>query len=205
MVGNDMNSLSKTGASYALKTIKESGRLAPFALIMNNDESLGKLEALAPFILKAPIGDKINYLRGQKTGQVKSPGTDDEEAELGDVVGGINVPLQEARKKKLDADTREFKLNQLRKEYVPVALMVYSVSKLSEMLVSNVSSLPMKMKVADPSLSARSLDKSKQVIADLCNELANFDIDLSDYNPVDQGIDQDGIEAITDSETANGG
>lgn len=147
----------------------------------------------------------INYLRGQKTGQVKSPGTDDEEAELGDVVGGINVPLQEARKKKLDADTREFKLNQLRKEYVPVALMVYSVSKLSEMLVSNVSSLPMKMKVADPSLSARSLDKSKQVIADLCNELANFDIDLSDYNPVDQGIDQDGIEAITDSETANGG
>lgn len=147
----------------------------------------------------------IDYLRGQKTGQVKSPGTDDEEAELGDVVGGINVPLQEARKKKLDADTREFKLNQLRKEYVPVALMVYSVSKLSEMLVSNVSSLPMKMKVADPSLSARSLDKSKQVIADLCNELANFDIDLSDYNPVDQGIDQDGIEAITDSETANSG
>lgn len=147
----------------------------------------------------------IDYLRGQKTGQVKSPGADDEEAELGDVVGGINVPLQEARKKKLDADTREFKLNQLRKEYVPVALMVYSVSKLSEMLVSNVSSLPMKMKVADPSLSARSLDKSKQVIADLCNELANFDIDLSDYNPVDQGIDQDGIEAITDSEAANGG
>ncbi len=65
MVGNDMNNLSKTGASYALKTIKDSGKLAPFALIMNNDESLGKLEALSPFIKKAPIGDKINYLRGQ--------------------------------------------------------------------------------------------------------------------------------------------
>ena len=50
----------------------------------------------------------------------------------------------------------------------------------------------MKMKVADPSLSARSLDKSKQVIADLCNELADFDIDLSDYNPVDQDIDTEG-------------
>jgi len=147
----------------------------------------------------------IDYLRGQKTGQVKKPGPDEDGAELGDVVGGINVPLQEARKKKLDADTREFKLNQLRKEYVPVALMIHATSKLSEMLVSNVSSLPMKMKVADPSLSARSLDKSKQVIADLCNELANFDIDLSDYDPVDQTSDQDGIEAITDSETANSG
>lgn len=147
----------------------------------------------------------IDYLRGQKTGQVKTPGTDEDDAELGDIVGGINVPLQEARKKKLDADTREFKLNLLRKEYVPVALMIHATSKLSEMLVSNVSSLPMKMKVADPSLSARSLDKSKQVIADLCNELANFDIDLSDYDPVDQASDQDGIEAITDSETANSG
>ena len=147
----------------------------------------------------------IDYLRGQKTGQVKTPDTDDDDVELGDVVGGINVPLQEARKKKLDADTREFKLNQLRKEYVPVALLIYAVSKLSEMLVANVLSLPMKMKVADPSLSARSLDKSKQVIADLCNELADFDIDLSDYTPVDQDIDQDGIETITDIETANSG
>ena len=143
----------------------------------------------------------IDYLRGQKTGQVKSPGTDEDDVELGDVVGGINVPLQDARKKKLDADTREFKLNQLRKEYVPVALLIYAVSKLSEMLVANILSLPMKMKVADPSLSARSLDKTKQVIADLCNELADFDIDLSDYTPVDQDSDQDGIEAITDIET----
>ena len=65
MVGNDMNNISRTGASYALETIKESGKLAPFALVMNNDGSLGKLEALAPFVKKAPIGDKINYLRGQ--------------------------------------------------------------------------------------------------------------------------------------------
>ncbi len=65
MVGNDMNNISRTAASYALKTISSSNKLAPFALVMNNDESLGKLEASAPFILKAPIADKINYLRGQ--------------------------------------------------------------------------------------------------------------------------------------------
>jgi phage terminase Nu1 subunit (DNA packaging protein) len=133
----------------------------------------------------------IDYLRGQKTGQVKAP-DDDEFYEEGAVIGGINVDYEDARKKQLDADTREFKLKQLRKEFVPIDLLVYSVSKLSEMLVANVLSLPMKMKVADPSLSARSLDKSKQVIADLCNELANFDIDLSDYNPVDQDIDTEG-------------
>lgn len=137
----------------------------------------------------------IDYLRGQKTGQVRSPGTDEDDAELGDVVGGINVPLQDARKKKLDADTREFKLNQLRKEYVPVGLMVHAVSKLSEMLVANVLSLPMKLKVADPALSARSLDKSKKVIAELCNKLSEFEVDLSDYNPGDQAGDQDGVEA----------
>jgi phage terminase Nu1 subunit (DNA packaging protein) len=133
----------------------------------------------------------IDYLRGQKTGQVKQPDPD-EFFEDGDIIGGINVDYEDARKKQLDADTREFKLNLLRKEFVPIDLVVYSVSKLSEMLVANVLSLPMKMKVADPSLSARSLDKSKQVIADLCNELADFDIDLSDYNPVDQDIDTDG-------------
>ena len=133
----------------------------------------------------------IDYLRGQKTGQVKAPEESDF-YEDGDIIGGINVDYEDARKKQLDADTREFKLKQLRKEFVPIDLLVYSVSKLSEMLVANVLSLPMKMKVADPSLSARSLDKSKQVIADLCNELADFDIDLSDYNPVDQDIDTEG-------------
>lgn len=133
----------------------------------------------------------IDYLRGQKTGQVKASEELDPYDE-NDLVGGINVEYEDARKKQLDADTREFKLKQLRKEFVPIDLLVYSVSKLSEMLVANVLSLPMKMKVADPSLSARSIDKSKKVIADLCNELADFDIDLSDYNPVDQDFDQEG-------------
>ena len=65
MVGEDSNKLLKTGASYSLKTINDTGKLPPFALIMNNDGSIGKLEPLLPFIKNAPIGDKINYLRGQ--------------------------------------------------------------------------------------------------------------------------------------------
>ena len=60
----------------------------------------------------------IDYLRGQKTGQVKAPEESDF-YEDGDIIGGINVDYEDARKKQLDADTREFKLKQLRKEFRP--------------------------------------------------------------------------------------
>jgi len=147
----------------------------------------------------------LDYLRGQKTGQVKTGSDPEGDAEPGDLIGGINVAFEDARKKKLDADTREFKLNQLRSEYVPVELLTYSIGSISEMLVSNLQSLPMKMKVADPSITARSIDKAKREIADLCNEIADFDIDLSDYTPSDQEIDQPGPEGIQNSEAADGG
>lgn len=65
MVGDDSNKLLKTGASYSLRTLNKEGKLPPFALIMKNDGSLGKLEPLLPYIRNAPIGDKVNYLRGQ--------------------------------------------------------------------------------------------------------------------------------------------
>ncbi len=141
----------------------------------------------------------INYLRGQKTGQVKKPSDDDDEAEVGDVIGGINVPFQEARKKKLDADTRETRLQILRKEYAPVALLMFSVSRLAEMMVANLNSLPMKMKSADPSISGRSIDACKREIALLCNGLSEYELDLSDYNPVDSIGDSSGVEAPKDS------
>ena len=134
----------------------------------------------------------INYLRGVKTGQVKKSGNDDE-AELGDVIGGINVPFQEARKKELDADTREFKLNILKKDYAPIAILGDVVAQLATQIVASLNTLPMKLKLADPSLKGRSIDAAKKEVALLCNELADFDIDLSAYNPVDQEIDQDGV------------
>lgn len=130
----------------------------------------------------------INYLRGQKTGQVKK-NDDDPEAELGDVIGGINVPLQDARKKKLDADTREYKLSILKKEYAPISILSVVVAQLATQVVANLNTLPMKLKLADPSLKSRSIDAAKKEVAILCNELADFDIDLSDYNPVDQSLD----------------
>ena len=65
IVGGEMNKLSKTGASFALETIQKNAKLAPFALILNTDDSISKLEALAPFVKKAPTREKINYLRGQ--------------------------------------------------------------------------------------------------------------------------------------------
>ena len=65
MIGHDINQLSKTGAGYSLETLNKTNKLPPFALIMNNDGTIGKLEPLLPFIKNAPIADKINYLRGQ--------------------------------------------------------------------------------------------------------------------------------------------
>ena len=65
MVGQDSNKLLKTGAAYSLESLNKNNKLGPFALILKNDGSVGKLEPLAPFIQKAPIGEKINYLRGQ--------------------------------------------------------------------------------------------------------------------------------------------
>ena len=133
----------------------------------------------------------IRYLRGVKTGQVKSKsGSDD--VEPGDVVGGINVPLQEARKKLLDADTREYKLQILRKEYAPVWLLTESVTQLATQIVASLNTLPMKLKLADPALKGRSIDAAKKEVADLCNELADFELDLSGYSPIDQEFDQDG-------------
>lgn len=147
----------------------------------------------------------IDYLRGQKTGQVKTGSEPEEGAELGDVIGGINVPLQEARKKKLDADLKEIQVNEKRRELVPVELIIYTVSSLAEMLVSQLLALPMKMKVADPTLTARSLDTTKRVIAELCNEVAEYEPDLSNYTPVDQVSDQNGVEAVTDNQATNSG
>lgn len=134
----------------------------------------------------------IGYLRGVKTGQVKSKGGSDEEAEPGDVIGGINVPFQEARKKLLDANTREYKLQILRKEYAPVWLLTESVSQLATQIVASLNTLPMKLKLADPALKGRSIDAAKKEVAELCNELADFELDLSGYSPVDQEFDQEG-------------
>lgn len=131
----------------------------------------------------------INYLRGQKTGQVKKPTDDDDDAELGDVIGGINVPFQDARKKLLDADTREYKLQILRKEYAPIAVLSDAVAQLATQIVSSLNTLPMKLKLADPALKGRSIDAAKKEVATLCNDLAGFDIDLSGYHPIDQELD----------------
>jgi hypothetical protein len=65
MIGKDSNQLLKTGAGYSLEKLNKDNKLAPFAIIMNNDGSIGKLEPIAPFIVKAPTNEKINYLRGQ--------------------------------------------------------------------------------------------------------------------------------------------
>ncbi len=134
----------------------------------------------------------INYLRGQKTGQVKKTPGDDDDVELGDLIGGINVPLQDARKKLLDADTREYRLHILKKEYAPIWILTDAVAQLATQIVASLSTLPMKLKLADPALKGRSIDAAKKEVANLCNELADFDVDLSGYNPVDQGLDQDG-------------
>lgn len=147
----------------------------------------------------------IDYLRGQKTGQVKKAWDEDFDAEPGDIVAGINVPEQEARKKLYDADTKEHRLNVLRKEFVPIELLIYSVSKISEMLIANLNSLPMKMKVSDPTLNARSIDAAKREIAELCNGLADFELDLSDYTPSDPESDYDGFAAPSDIQAANSG
>ena len=65
VVGEETNKVSKTGAAYALNTINESGKLVPFALMLNNDGTTGKLEAASELVKNAPISEKIAYLRGQ--------------------------------------------------------------------------------------------------------------------------------------------
>lgn len=65
MVGQDSNLLLKSGAAHSLEQLNTNKKLAPFALILKNDGSIGKLEPLAAFIKKAPIAEKVNYLRGQ--------------------------------------------------------------------------------------------------------------------------------------------
>lgn len=147
----------------------------------------------------------IDYLRSIKTGQTNPDSESGSDTAPGDIVGGINIPLQDARKKKADADIREHRLAVMRQEYAPVMLLSDAVIRLSEMMVAQLQALPMKLKVADPSMTARSVDAAKKQIADLCNGLADIELDLSDYTPVDPDGSQEGAEPATDIEAVNGG
>lgn len=147
----------------------------------------------------------IDYLRSVKTGQTSGDPESGNDAEPGDIIGGINVPLQEARKKQADADIREHRLAVMRQEYAPVALLQDAVTRLSEMMVAQLQALPMKLKVADPSLTARSVDAAKKQIADLCNGLADIDLDLSDYTPVDPDSSEEGPQPAADRKADDGG
>lgn len=147
----------------------------------------------------------IGYLRSIKTGQTNPDPESGSDTAPGDIVGGINIPLQDARKKKADADIREHRLAVMRQEYAPVMLLSDAVTRLSEMMVAQLQALPMKLKVADPSLTARSVDAAKKQIADLCNGLADIELDLSDYTPVDPDGSQEGAEPAQDIEAVNGG
>lgn len=146
----------------------------------------------------------IDYLRSIKTGQTNPDSETGNDSAPGDIVGGINIPLQDARKKKADADIREHRLAVMRQEYAPILILSDAVGRLSEMMVAQLQALPMKLKVADPSLTARSVEAAKRQIADLCNGLADIELDLSDYTPVDPDSGQEGTESITDSNTVNG-
>ena len=147
----------------------------------------------------------IDYLRSVKTGQTSADPEGGSDSAPGDIVCGINIPLQDARKKKADADIREHRLAVMRQEYAPVQLLTTAVMRLSEMMVAQLQALPMKLKVADPSLTARAVDAAKKQIAELCNGLADIELDLSDYTPVDPDSYQDGFETPTDSKTDDGG
>jgi phage terminase Nu1 subunit (DNA packaging protein) len=140
----------------------------------------------------------IGYLRSIKTGQTNPDSESGSDTAPGDIVGGINIPLQDARKKKADADIREHRLAVMRQEYAPVMLLSDAVIRLSEMMVAQLQALPMKLKVADPSMTARSVDAAKKQIADLCNGLADIELDLSDYTPVDPDGSQEGAEPAQD-------
>ena len=147
----------------------------------------------------------IDYLRSVKTGQTSGDPESGNEAEPGDIIGGINVPLQDARKKQADADIREHRLAVMRQEYAPVALLQDAVTRLSEMMVAQLQALPMKLKVADPSLTARSVDAAKKQIAELCNGLADIELDLSDYTPVDPDSSEEGPQPAADRKADDGG
>lgn len=67
-VGSDLNHVSKAGASYALKSLSETGKLQPFALILNMDGTLGKIQPELPYIKNSPLPEKIGFLRGQIKG-----------------------------------------------------------------------------------------------------------------------------------------
>ena len=65
VVGQETNRVSQTSAGFALRVLKESGKLAPFAMVLNKEDKITLIEPVLPYIKNAPIKDKINFLRGQ--------------------------------------------------------------------------------------------------------------------------------------------
>lgn len=135
----------------------------------------------------------IGYLRGLSNGQVAQPEVPfDFPDEFDDDEGVIDADREEARRKKYDADLKKERLKILRKENAPVEIIADVVGKQMEMVSAQLRAMPMQIKMAEPSLSSRSIEVVKRTVANLCNKLINVQPDLSGYMPVDPESDSTG-------------
>lgn len=126
--------------------------------------------------LKRAIQEYITHLKSKKVAkQADTDPADGESEEYLDI-----------ERKKLDNALKSEKLKQIRRENAPVWLLRIAISRLAEAVAGRLDSVPMKMKLAEPALSARAIDACKTVIVECKNDCERIEIDLSEFEPEEE-------------------
>jgi len=147
---------------------------------LQDDGVIHKSQGRNGLDLKRAVNEYITYLKSKKSVSHDSAPSVDPESEA----------YLDIERKKLDNALKEEKLKQVRRENAPVWLLRMTVSKLAEAIAGRLDSIPMKMKLAEPGLSARAIDACKTVIVDCKNDCSRIEIDLSEYEPDEEEPEQ---------------
>lgn len=134
--------------------------------------------------LKRAVQEYITYI---KAGRNSSDDDQFDDPEQG------NSELDQERKS-LQNELLKEKLKLMRQENAPIWLLTEALGKVIEQIPPALDSALMKVKLAVPDLPERSMDLLKGEFVDLKNSLAKIEIDLSDYDQLDdddQGDDDE--------------
>lgn len=143
---------------------------------LQDDGILHKSQGRNGMDLKRAVNEYITHLKSKKAAkQADTDPADGESEEYLDI-----------ERKKLDNALKSEKLKQVRRENAPVWLLRIAISRLAEAVAGRLDSVPMKMKLAEPALSARAIDACKTVIVECKNDCERIEIDLSEFEPEEE-------------------
>jgi phage terminase Nu1 subunit (DNA packaging protein) len=100
----------------------------------------------------------------------------------GDTEEDIDINRERALNLRVDTRLKELKEEQLRGELAPVALIGWTLNKVSAQVSSVLDSIPLKVKRRIPTLTSTQVDLIKREIVTAQNAAAKVTVDVDEYN-----------------------